>query len=147
MASGYSSRQNFRIRRSCLAVGIGVDESRLQPMDSTARGTSARRSVPLPRRMARQHLAAKIQALGYLLTMVQRHYPVRLYPEVRIAIAGGNALPGNFQDVSKPSGGDEPKRGEALLQQRVGRDGGAMIICPWIGLPAVRAALCRMPSE
>ena len=73
-----------------------------------------------------QFLAAEIQPAAGLAHAVERHDALRLHPEIRIAVALRHRLAGDLEDVAEALGDDQAERVDLALQQRVGRDRGAV---------------------
>ena len=68
----------------------------------------------------------KIEPATDFAHKTQRHDAVGFHPKVRIAVALRDRLPGDFENVAKAVGHDQPERVDLALQQRVGRNGGAV---------------------
>ncbi len=86
-----------------------------------ARGGAHARLVERP-----QLLAEEIEPPADLADVAKRHDPFRLHPEIRIAVALRHRLAGDFQDMAEAFGDDQAEAGDLALQQRVGRDRGAV---------------------
>jgi hypothetical protein len=69
-----------------------------------------------------QLLAAEVQTAADLAHKVQRHDAFRFHPEIGIAIAFGDRLAGDFDDVPETSRDDQAERADLSLQQGVGGD-------------------------
>ena len=69
-----------------------------------------------------QFLAEKIQPAADLADIAQRHDALRLHPEIRIAVALGYRLTGDFENMPEAVGDDQAEAGDLALQERVGRD-------------------------
>ena len=72
------------------------------------------------------HGPSMIEPFGDLPDERQRHDPIRLDPEIRIAVALRDALPCDFQHVTKARRDDQAQRAEAVFQHRVGGDRGSV---------------------
>src|SRR5947209_18054078 len=72
-----------------------------------------------------QDLAAEAQALGDLFDQMQGHDTRRLDPEVGVAVAGGDALAGDLEDMPEAAGSNQAEGSEALFEQRIRGDCGA----------------------
>src|SRR4051812_12265232 len=73
-----------------------------------------------------QLVALEVEPAPGLSDETQWHDSVRLHPEVRISITLGYRLAGDFQDVPKALGDNQPERVDLPLQQSIGRNRRAM---------------------
>ena len=106
-------------------VGIGMHEADPDRGDVVV-AKIARRGAHARLVERSQLVAAKIETAAGLAHEPQRHDAGGLHPEIRIAVALGHRLAGDFQDVAKALGHDQAEPVDATLQQRVGGDRGAV---------------------
>ena len=106
-------------------VGVGMQQTDADGIDA--------RFAKEPRRGADallverpQLFAEEVEAAACLPHIAQRDDALRLHPEIRIAVALGHRLAGDFQDMTKAVGDDQAKSGNLALQERIGRDRRAM---------------------
>ena len=66
--------------------------------------------------------AVVAEPAGHLADEMERHQPLRLHPEERVAVAVRHRLPGDLDHVAEAAGDDQPEAGELVLEHRVGRD-------------------------
>src|SRR6266700_55586 len=106
-------------------VGIGMQETNADGANALvakiSRGVAHARLIERP-----QLVAAKVQPAADLADELQWHDPVRLHPEIGIAIALRHRLPRDFEDVPEACVDDQPQRIDLALQQRVGGNRGAV---------------------
>ena len=102
-------------------IGVGMQQTDTDRLDALL--------AKEPRRGARasfveraQLAAEEIEPAADLAHVAQRHDALRLHPEIRIAVALGHRLAGDFQDVAEAFGDDEAEPGDLSLQQRIGCD-------------------------
>ena len=106
-------------------IGIGVHQAHADGADVLLAEEFYR--LPDARLVERpQLLALEVQPPADLAHETQRHDAVGLHPEVGIAVALGHRLAGDLQDVPEAFGDDQPERVDLALQQRVGRNRGAV---------------------
>ena len=102
-------------------VGVAVDEADTDGRDALlpapARHLRRRRFVELS-----QDLPPVAHPLGNLADPVEGHDPLRLHPEVGVAVALGHALPRDLEHVAEPLGRHETESLEPLLEERIRRD-------------------------
>ena len=106
-------------------IGIGMDEADADDVDAggaeVARGGA--HAVLVQRT---QLLAEEVEPAADFADMAQRHDALGLHPEIRIAVALGHGLAGDFEDMAEARGDDQAEAFDLALQQRVGRDRGAV---------------------
>ena len=106
-------------------VGVGVQETDADRGDALL-AEEARRGADARLVERPQLLAEEIEPPADLADIAKRHDAFRLHPEIRVAVALGYRLTGDFEDVAEALGDDQAETGDLALQQRVGRDGGAV---------------------
>jgi hypothetical protein len=116
---------DFRHTALMRVVGVGMqqaDADRLDLMElEEPSGVAHARLVERP-----QLFALEIQAAADLTGILQRHQPVRLHPEIGIAIALRHRLTRDFEDMAEALGDDQAERTNIALQEGVGGDGRAV---------------------
>ena len=106
-------------------VGVGVDQADADGTDATR--FQAARGLPHALLVERaQFLALEVHAAADLEHQIERHRPFWLHPEIGIAVAVRHRLPGDLQHVAEAGGDNQAERVDRALQERVGRDRGAV---------------------
>jgi len=106
-------------------VGIGMQEADADRANAVL-AEVARRLAHARLVERTQFVAAEIEPAAGLAHMLQRHEAVGLHPEIGIAVSLGHRLPRDLENVPEARVDQQPERGDLALQQRVGRDRGAV---------------------
>ena len=108
-----------------LGIRVRVDEADADVRDPVPHEPP--RDLDGHRLVERAHDAARdVESLRHLAHVMERHDPLRLHPEIGIAVALRDRLPRDLEDVTEPLRGDETESRELLVKQRVGCDGRAV---------------------
>ncbi len=104
-----------------VGVGVGVEEADADRADALVPEPAGRGARALL--VEGPHLGAgEVEPALDPAHQVARHDPVRLHPEVGVAIAVRHALPGDLEHRLIAGGGDVAERVDLALEQLVGRD-------------------------
>ena len=125
MRSGVLTLEDGAHALLVLRIGVGMNEAHADGVDAVVTEPAGHLDS---RRLAEraQHLAAKIEPLGHFAHEVQRNDAVGLDPEVGVAVPARHGLPRDLQHVAEAQRRDEAESRKPLLQERVGRHGGAV---------------------
>ncbi len=124
-AAGKLPGENFPDAALVRRIGVGVQQT-------DAEGGDARPAVIARRRANRvlierpQLFAAIIEPAADLANVAERDDAVRLDPKIGVAVALGDRLAGDLQDMPEAFGDDQAEAFDPALQQRIGGDRGAV---------------------
>ncbi len=124
-ASGCSSSEDRAHPLLVRRVGVGVQEADAEGVDALVAEPARHRAGAVL--VERAHLVAvDVEPALDALDQVARDDPVRLHPEVGVAVAVRHRLPGDLEHRLVAGVGDEAEPVDLALEQLVGRDRGAV---------------------